>query len=172
MLLHEISRSKIPSLHPVDQYTEYFTSLKDHEGVLRRSDYDPLDIPKLLPWLMVLDETHFRGAALHRFRFVGTRLCEILGKDLTGRSLNESIPSAELDYRLSEFDEVRSQRKQIYGRGGVPLPGREFVEIIRGVFPVARDGEDKVCQFHVVIAPVAVRIQEKLQAEKLAVLRA
>ena len=160
MLHHEIDRSAVPPLHPVDLYTEYFMSVKDREGVLRASDYDPLDIPMLLPWLMVLDETSFRGAALHRFRFVGTRLCEILGADFTGRSLSEAIAPTELERRLCEFDEVRSLRKQIYTRGGVPVPGREFIEITRGVFPVVREGERDVCQFHIVVAPAELRIQK------------
>ena len=53
-----------------------------------RRDMDPLDItPKLLPWIMILDVEE--APRRFRYRLVGTRVVELLDRDLTGRYLDD-----------------------------------------------------------------------------------
>lgn len=52
-----------------------------------RAQMDPLEIPALLPWLMLLDVG--KRPEDIRYRLIGTRVVERIGKDLTGRCVGE-----------------------------------------------------------------------------------
>lgn len=54
-----------------------------------RGQLDPLDIPTILPSLMLIE----MGAKPEdmRFRLIGTRIVEMVGRDLTGRRLSEGF---------------------------------------------------------------------------------
>lgn len=58
-------------------------------GLPIRAKFDPVDIPALLPNIWILDREGRDGAL--RYRLVGTKIVEAIGKDPTGMELRESV---------------------------------------------------------------------------------
>jgi len=58
---------------------------------------DPVEItPRLLPWMMLLDVEH--APRRFRYRLIGTRLVEVMDRDLTGHyldALRELLPAVD-----------------------------------------------------------------------------
>lgn len=72
----------------------YWQKKRQGRAMPSRGDLDPIEIPKLLPNLQLIDRvgSHFR------YRLVGTALVEAFGKDFTGQSLEDFA-----DRQRSEF---------------------------------------------------------------------
>ena len=68
---------------------DYWLSLAAGRAIPAREDLDPLDIPRLLPNLMLVDV--FDDPQRFRFRLVGTRVTELAKRDSTGRWLDASL---------------------------------------------------------------------------------
>src|SRR5262249_45721205 len=67
----------------------YWQSLRRKDGVARKRDFDPLDLPaKVLPRIFMIDVQ--RAAPNYRFRLLGTYLVEAHGHDYTGCALVDS----------------------------------------------------------------------------------
>ena len=75
----------------------------------RRADIDPLDIPKLLPDVMLVEVL---PSGRYRYRLIGTENSDAHGINATGRHLDEVLPGPEYKaHVLGLYDEcVRSQR--------------------------------------------------------------
>ena len=58
----------------------------------RRSDIDPLDIPKLLPHVMVVEAL---PSGRYRYRLIGTENADAQGVYATGRYLDEVLPGPD-----------------------------------------------------------------------------
>jgi hypothetical protein len=67
----------------------YWQAKRGRRDLPLRSDIDPVDIPELLPTLILLDVLSEAGQTAPRFRFrlVGTRMVEMFGRDPTGQIL-------------------------------------------------------------------------------------
>lgn len=67
---------------------DYWDERRSGRRMPGRKDLDPLDVPKLLPNLMLIDvvAVPFRMA----YRLVGTALVERMGRDATGLSVEEA----------------------------------------------------------------------------------
>lgn len=67
-------------------FHRYWHDKRGSADVPLRSSIDPLDIPRLLPYIVLTEiETPFRV----RYRLVGTKVAESNGADFTGRYLDE-----------------------------------------------------------------------------------
>jgi hypothetical protein len=67
----------------------YWQSKCPAGGIPRRADIDPVDIPRLMPNLLIVDIEHdpFRV----KYRLVGTRIVEMTGFEFTGKYLDEIV---------------------------------------------------------------------------------
>jgi PAS domain len=74
--------------HPrIHQAYSYWQSIHPEKGLPGRQHFDPSAVPKLLPFLWLLD---VRGHPVRvRCRLIGTAISSIIGKDLTGAWLDE-----------------------------------------------------------------------------------
>jgi len=81
--------SRAGAERPVAGPRDYWLSLVRGRAIPAREDLDPLDIPRLVPNLMLVDV--FRDPQRFRFRLVGTRLTELARRDSTGRGLDASL---------------------------------------------------------------------------------
>lgn len=66
---------------------EYWESRRAGRRMPAWRDIDPLDVPDLLPWLLVIDV--LPGAADFRYRLIGTKVVAIARQDFTGRLFSE-----------------------------------------------------------------------------------
>lgn len=72
----------------------YWRSKCPEGGIPRRADIDPVEIPRLMPSLLIVDIEYdpFRV----KYRLVGTRIVEMTGFEFTGKYLDEiALPNFE-----------------------------------------------------------------------------
>ena len=86
MSLEPRARSTIASAR-LRQLHDYWNQRRAGRRMPARADIDPLDIPRLLPNLLLIDvET---GSGRLKVRVAGTHVVEMYGSDYTGRYLDE-----------------------------------------------------------------------------------
>ena len=66
---------------------DYWLRSADGRRMPSRSDLDPLKVPRLLPFIGLIDVRH--GLDEASFRVAGTRLHEIYGQEITGKRTGE-----------------------------------------------------------------------------------
>jgi hypothetical protein len=116
--LTQIRSQRVHRLH------EYWRSKAGADGAVpRRRDIDPIDLPDLLPNLMLLDVE--RDPLRFRYRLVGTRVVDFSYHDFTGTYLDEAGWVEEKGFTRAFTDTV-DQRKPTGGsyvwelRSGAP----------------------------------------------------
>jgi hypothetical protein len=78
----------------------------------RRRDIDPVDIPKLLPILMVVEVL---PSGRYRYRLIGTENDDAFGMNATGRYLDEVLPGPEYKrHVLALYNECVRTRRALY----------------------------------------------------------
>jgi hypothetical protein len=131
-----------PNWHPkLQRMYRYWQQVRPAPDLLPgRKHIDPLDIPELLPgiWLLDVQREPFRL----RYRLVGTRIVEAIGREVTGQWIDEAhphvlnIPNYADRYRAIVTSGVPSRR-----RGQALLWQHEdYREIENMVYPLASDG--------------------------------
>ena len=144
-----VSLAELPIHHPVKVFADHWLSKCATGSPMSRSDFSPEELPQVIPWLMILESTENAG---YRYRLCGTGCVRLFGIDYTNCELGDHLPEESVETRRQEFAEVWRGSEPVYSHTRVPIPGREFVKICRGVFPVATP-EGHRNQIFVVIAP-------------------
>ena len=87
--------------HPnlVRLYT-HWDEMRRGKAMPARSDFDPLALPQLLGNLILVDVQH--EPLRFRYRLIGSRLTERIGRDMTGRFFDE-IPEPVYRERLHDW---------------------------------------------------------------------
>lgn len=124
--------------HPIlRQLYDYWDGKRAGRPMPARGDLDPVDIPALLPHLILLDVTH--DPLRFQVRLYGTGIVELRGRDLTGRYLYEggatpigqqtrpwnvrTVEDRRPHYRTGEYTDISDGRSGTYYRLGLPLSG-------------------------------------------------
>lgn len=84
----------------------YWTALPRSEAVPARSGLDPVDIPHLLPYLLLV-ECHDAGRRI-KFRLVGTDVA--FGADPTGKFLQDAAPAGAYGTHIAELYQFAANR--------------------------------------------------------------
>lgn len=140
----------------------YWRRMPAAEGVPLRRDLDPAELRDILPSLFMLDVLPGEQGRdrRYRFRLVGTGVCELTGRDMTGRDMDESSYGASYGFVRKLFDAVVERRAPVLFHGSakwrrasawkglavillpLSLTGRE-VDIILGAVNIARVAVDQ-----------------------------
>ncbi|WP_420561722.1 PAS domain-containing protein [Tepidicaulis sp.] len=152
MVLNPIQLADLDPRHPVAVYAAYHQKKMGADNLLLKDNFDPIDLPKVLPWMMILDKTGDPADPQFLYRLAGTGCREIFGIDYTGKLLGDNLPADAAEQRREEILDVMERRTPSITRTAIPLAGREFMTIIRGVFAVSSDGET-IDRIHIIIAP-------------------
>ncbi len=107
-----------------------------------RADLDPVEVPELLPYMLLVETAETLGA--FRYRLIGTEVCRGFDRDRTGAYFAD-LP------RIESFDEIygsywRSFRERTpqYFHGPLALSGaltgNGRTEFSRLTLPLSRDG--------------------------------
>lgn len=110
----------------------------------RRADIDPVDIPRLLSNIMLIDVVPDAGrpnARNYIYRLVGTREVELRGNDPTGKSVADAFFGFSPEDALGWYDRtVETGQPQYDGRPYVATNGRWMSD--ETIFlPLSDDGE-------------------------------
>lgn len=98
------------------------------------------------------------GIQEYRYRLAGTGCRDIFGFDYTNKLLGEHLTAEGAKIRRQEFADVTNNESCIYSWTELPIDGRSFIKVYRGVFPVSTN-DDTAHQIFVVIAPEDMRIE-------------
>ena len=134
----------VSSWHPaLQEIYRYWRAIHPGDALPGRQHLDPVDLRRFLPrlWLLDVQQEPFRL----RYRLVGTRICEMAGRELTGQWLDEAHPAAAPDPGIFDrFRQVVATGTPSRRRGKPMLFLRhkaDFTEIENAVFPFASDGK-------------------------------
>ncbi len=126
------------ALHPLlRDLFGYWDAKRGGRAMPARRDLDPVEIPRLLKHLILLDVTH--DPLRFRVRLYGTAVAELRGRDLTGHYLYEGGPTAigsrtrpwnlaaverrRPHYTVGDYTDISDGRNGTFYRLGLPLSG-------------------------------------------------
>lgn len=165
MAYRELSVEDIPVLHPVSVFNAFWSARRTVNDLPRRIDFGPATISSLVRWLLVLEPVLVEGAMQFRYRLNGTGCAELFGIDYTGKLLGENLLPETVEVRRREFLRVLESGEPVYSWSKLPIDGRDFLKVYRGVFPVTVGGE-VADQIIVVIAHEALRLEPASQLRR------
>src|SRR5579875_2291701 len=124
--------------HAVDPriaaFAVYWLRLRPEPGALpSRARIDPVDVPKLLPILYLVDVLHAR-------RLRGTDLVRAVGEDYTGRFLDEAHPRFEGSRAETQFRAVAAGGSCWWLGPPTSTNPPDVLYVERLVLPLAADG--------------------------------
>jgi hypothetical protein len=106
----------------LEQAYNYWRAKAAARAMPSRADIDPVEIPKLLPDVMLV-ERHDDGR--YRYRLIGTENARAHGLNATGRYLDEVLPGPDYGaHVLGLYDEAVRERRALYSECLFFPPGR------------------------------------------------
>ncbi|KKJ78376.1 hypothetical protein WH95_03535 [Kiloniella litopenaei] len=151
--------NEIPENSPVSHMASYYADLPKLEveqdllsPLPQWSDFNPLDVHKILPWTMVIQRDAANPSG-HIIKLEGEKIIEASGVNSMGQSLSEAFSPEMAEIKWQEMEDVAQQRSVSYTQSPVPRADRAFIDLYRGCFPFC-DSQGAVCRLVVIVAPV------------------
>lgn len=120
----------------------YWDSKRPGAGRLpARGSLDPLDIPKLLPVVWLVDVVRQDTGVHFHTRLSGTLTVDLYGRDPTDLWFEDLYDEPHLSRQLATYRSVVAAARPHCTRLRVPLTGREHRVYDRLIMPLADDGE-------------------------------
>ena len=122
------------------QLLKYWTTISPDHRLPARTNIDPIQIPALLPNVMLVDVE--QPATRFRFRLVGSAIVKLLGKDCKGSYVDEIRLSDEEDLEdiLADYLAVLTTSAPICKRRSVMTADNRQFLYERLLLPLASDG--------------------------------
>ena len=124
----------------IKQVYGYWRSKCEGDRMPRRRDIDPVEIPRLLPHLTIVEVVP--DERRYVYRLVGTKEVEIRGRDPTGKSVLDGFFGPSLDDALSCYDTVVASRRPHYDDSPYVTPNGRFSDDETLFLPLSEDGEN------------------------------
>jgi PAS domain len=97
--MEALSEDRVPEGHPVFLFREYWNSLNGGK-LPGRTAFHPTHLPRLLPYIMLLEEGDSAHMGDYRLRLHGTAMVALSRGDFTGQYLSEFVKNTCLESRL------------------------------------------------------------------------
>jgi hypothetical protein len=125
----------------IAQFYDYWLSIKPRDGLPGRQNFDPLDIPLLMPRVWMLDV--LRDPLRYRYRLAGTKEVETLQREVTGMMFGDVHPHLSEDSpAFQRFSETTLSSIVSYRKGTVVAVHDKKHQIVENcIAPLARDGK-------------------------------
>lgn len=118
---------------------DYWNQIRGERPMPARADFNPIDVPSLLPYIMLSDV--FYDPLRIRYRLVGTRISEIEGQDLTGKWIDEDAWPEDLEAWYEDYRIVTQSRAPLFGRDDLVYPERSHIGYEWALLPLSNDGQ-------------------------------
>lgn len=126
--------ARVTALH------EYWQSIHPERGLPGRAHFDPVDIPSLLPYLVLLDVQ--QEPLRFRYRLIGTHVEKLREGDHTGRWLDELHPGFNQQQVFKHLRIVVDEKTPVWRKGIPDFHSRKNFRLREHAsFPLAADGE-------------------------------
>jgi hypothetical protein len=103
-----------------------------------RADIDPTEIPRLLPYLTIVEVVP--DDRRYIYRLVGTKEVEIRGSDPTGKSVAEAYYGPSIEDSYSSYDRAALTGQPFYDDSPYAGPDGRYVDDEMLFLPLADDG--------------------------------
>lgn len=118
----------------------YWLARKPPNGLPRRRDFDPVDVPHLLPRLALIAAEPEGAGVRYRYRLAGTEIVSRAGRDPTGKSFEELYRDDYLASANALYDSLRESGRPHLSQRVFPIgDGPGFLRYDRLVLPFATD---------------------------------
>lgn len=120
------------------QLFDYWLEKRGDRPMPARRDLDPIEMPKILPHIMLMDVEPSTGRM--KFRLVGTRVVQMFGADNTGRYLDEVDFGEQRPLILESYHTALERAAGHHRRMGfINKDGLKY-EMERLIMPLSSDG--------------------------------
>ncbi|WP_340120058.1 hypothetical protein [Pelagibius sp. 7325] len=155
MPIREISLAEVPPGHPAAVFFRFWQQAADGSAWVPWRRFDATEHPGILPWVLLLrrepDETG-GGSPRWRYSVCGTGCTELFGFSYQGKLFGEGMPAEAAAERLAEFQRVISGEGPLFFVSHLPIPDREFVRVLRGLFAFSSNDDGDIDRLFVVVA--------------------
>ncbi|MGC2411407.1 MAG: PAS domain-containing protein [Stellaceae bacterium] len=122
------------------QIHNYWKSRCRNREMPSRRDIDPIDVPRLLPFIFLVDVLN--DPRDFRFRLTGTHFRDFVGTEITGLMISEVFPPAFAAEVHHHWSNCVDRRAPAVGSGKLWVAERSHVEWEGIVLPLSPDGEN------------------------------
>ena len=120
---------------------DYWRSIHPESGLPGRGDFDPVDIPELLPNVWMVDVA--RAPLRFRFRVIGTEIVKFTDHDHTGRWLDEVYKGFTESPAFGFYRDCVEDRRANYRKGRARIRNTpQSIEAEQLTLPLATNGRD------------------------------
>lgn len=153
MAIREISPAEVPPAHPAATFHRFWARASGGRSWAPWTTFDAVDHSAILPWVLLLKSEAAGDGWGQRWRYAvcGTGCTELFGFSYQGKLFGAGMPAEAAAERLAEFDRVVDGAGPLFFDSHLPIPNREFVRVLRGIFPFST-GEGEVDRLFVVVA--------------------
>lgn len=133
----------IPNCNPVRDFSEFWHDKKASEDFFLWSRFDPMQVPSVLPWMLLLDCLENGD---YQYKLCGSGCEELLKVNLTGQKFGTAVRKDWAEDQRKFFDAMRRGSAPIYSNGFLPIEGRDHIRVFRGLFgfSAAGNGVDRL----------------------------
>ena len=137
----------------ISEAMAYWRRLGGARPMPSRRDLDPVDIPRLLPFVMLIDV--LSDPLDFKFRLIGTEVSAIIARNLQGRRFS-TIPHMAAGNRVwTEYEAVVNRREPLAASGGYVGSDDRVRAVRHALMPLSSGGEAVDMMF------VAVEIERR-----------
>ena len=130
--------------HPrLRRFYEYWLSKCGPGKLPGRRDIDPVDIPELLPWMILIDPVLTPDGPRFRVRLVGTAIVTRAGRDTTGQWFEDLFLPQDAARFSATYREIMRTGRPHHAHTGYALDtalGQGRLRYERLLCPLAADG--------------------------------
>jgi hypothetical protein len=128
-----------PSQEELKDLLTYWNARRGERSMPARADIDPVDIPSLLPHIVLVETGETLGD--FRYRLCGTEFCRGFESERTGVRFAD-LPRIENYERVYEgYWCTQVEKIPQYFHGQIVSPPRDFIKYSRLTLPLSADGD-------------------------------
>jgi len=150
-----LQSESVPASHPVRAMGRFWADARPLDDLPDWRQFDPMQYSRIIPWMLVLKPEADGGM---RYAVCGTKCQEIFGFSYQNKRFGEDLPEEAVRTRQAEFENIFRNGEPVYSATSLPIQGRKFIEVYRGVFPFL-DQRSAQYVIAVVLAPIRERIR-------------
>ena len=144
---HELNEGSITAERFLEQVDDqrlvecyrYWDNLRGRRFAPSYAEVDPIDIPRLLRYLLVTEVERTPRRRRYRYRLCGTEVEEHFGSGMRGRTIDSLMQGGYRTYIEGLYDRLVDQRSPIYS---VSAYDQRLLHTKRLMLPLSSDGRE------------------------------
>jgi hypothetical protein len=123
------------------QMYDYWREKRAARRMPTRRDIDPVDIPRLLPNIMISEAIPGPTGGRYRYRLAGTAVVNAFGRDPTGHFVDELTNGAYRDFIIGLHRTVCEERRALFCESRYLAQPELLMVVRRLLLPVSEDDD-------------------------------